>query len=462
MKMRKSLFILPLITLAAVSCNNTEDLLFDGSAAERLEQSKVDAKAKLTEDGGLWAMEYFANDTEQGYVMLFRFDKNGSVEVSANHKWIGSTFKQERSLWDIISDNGTVLTFNSYNNLFHVFSDPNDITGPDQPVNPDLTDDKGNPRPIDESGFGHEGDYEFQIMQTDDPSVIRLLGKKYGFNIYLHKLDSNTDEKEYLDATAAKMNVFNTPFKKFILTDRLGHEFVMTDFNTGKTSVYPRSYFNEVNGELIEVKGDSVTQTVSANGILTLEGFRYAKPFTIKNADESEWELEELFWAEDGTLVNTREGLKLSAPSPAENFAYEGFSWTLDTESLTGKFETAYRAAADAIVEKLGTKNKLGVVEFSWATNKNVLSHVIVTRLGQKRCQDFFDTVGKKGTEVSMEFTDANSTSAKYNEDIPEYGAFKALFYKKFKMENNDPMTPNVITFTLEDDPSSSFKIILS
>lgn len=460
--MKKSLFIIPLLSLAAVSCNNTEDLIFDGSAAERLEQSKVNAKTKLTEDGGLWAMEYFANDNEPGYVMLFRFDKNGSVEVSANHKWIGGTFKQERSLWDVISDNATVLTFNSYNNLFHVFSDPNDITGPDQPVNPDLTDDKGNPRPIDESGFGHEGDYEFQIMHTDDPSVIRLLGKKYGFNTYLHKLDTNTDEKDYLEQISAKMKVFNTPFKKFILTDKNGHEFVMTDFNTGKTSVYPRTYFEEIDGELKEVKGDSVTQTVSANGILTLKGFRYAKPFIIKNADESEWQLEELFWAEDGSLVNSRQGLTLTAPSPAENFAYEEFTWVLDTESLTGQFETAYKNAYDAVIDKLGSKNKLGAIEFTWATNRNVLSHVIITRLGQKRCQDFFDAVGKKGTDVSLEFTDANSTSAKYNEEIPEYGALKELFYKKFKLENNDPMTPDVITFTLEDDPASSFKIKLS
>ena len=102
--MKKSLIFLPVVALALTACNNTEDLVFEGSAAERLEQSKADAKSALTADGGLWSMEYFANSDEPGYVMLFRFSDNGSVEISGDHKWIGGKFTQETSLWDVVSD----------------------------------------------------------------------------------------------------------------------------------------------------------------------------------------------------------------------------------------------------------------------------------------------------------------------------------------------------------------------
>ncbi len=441
------------MALAITSCNNTEDLIFENSAAERLEIGKAEAKDKLTADGGLWAMEYFANADEPGYVMLFRFDKNGSVEISANHKWINNEFKQETSLWDVISDNGTVLTFNSYNNLFHIFSDPADITGPYQPTNPDLDD-----KPIDETGFGHEGDYEFQIMDSDDHDVVRLLGKKRGYNVYLRRLDSTTDEKSYLEGIDATQNVFKTKFKKFILTDKEGREYVMQDFDKGITSIFPRSHFDE-NNKFIEA--DSVSQTTSANGIFTYRGFRYAKALVAKHANESEWEIKEFNWAEDGTLVNEEEGLKITAPSPAENFDYASFTWTIDPESYTGKFATAYTAAYDAVVAALGEKNKLGAIDFSWASNGSELSHLVLSRLGAKRCQDFFDVSGKKGETIGATYTSSNSTSDKYNKEIPELWAFKQLFFSEFNMKNSAPMNPSTIHFTLVSDPTSGFDVVL-
>ena len=452
--MKKSLFILPLMALAITSCNNTEDLLFDGSAAERLEQGRADAISKLTADGGLWAMEYFANEDEPGYVMLCRFDKNGSVEISANHKWIDNQFKQERSLWDIVSDNGTVLSFNSYNSLFHIFSDPADITGPYQPTNPDQDD-----KPIDETGFGHEGDYEFQIMSESDPNTVRLLGKKRNYNIYLRKLDESTDEQTYLEGLVKKQDIFKTKFKKFILTDKAGREYVMTDFESNIPSLYPRSYFDEAQNKYIEA--DSVSQTKSANGIFTYSGFRYSTPFTAKHADDSEWEISELHWAEDGTLVNEEEGLRLTAPSPAENFDMVSFTWTIDPESFKGKFATAYSSAYNAVIESLGTKNMLGTIDFTWAANSGEVSHLILSRLGTKRCQDFFNVSKIKGESLTSTYTSSNSTADRYNKEIPELWEFKKLFFNEFNMKNNDPMNPDVIHFSLVSDPDSGFDAVL-
>lgn len=452
--MKKSLFILPLMAFAITSCNNTEDLIFENSAAERLELGQKEAKKKLTADGGLWAMEYFANADEPGYVMLFRFDENGSVMISANHKWINNEFKQELSLWDVISDNGTVLTFNSYNTLFHIFSDPADITGPYQPTNPDQDD-----KPIDETGFGHEGDYEFQIMSSDDPNVVRLLGKKRGYTIYLRKLDSQTDEKKYLEGIDATQNVFKTKFKKFILRDKEGKEYVMENFESGITSFYPRSYFDEVQNKYI--KADSISQTTSANGIFTYDGFRYAKPFLVKHADDSEWLISEFHWAEDGTLINEEDGLKLTAPSPAENFDFPSYTWTIDQTSFTGKFAAAYTSAYDAVVTNLGAKNKIGTLDFSWASDGSELSHLLLSRLGTKRCQDFFTVSKLKGENLAAIYSSSNSTAERYNNEIPELWAFKQLFFNEFNMKNNDPMTPSTIHFSLANDPESGFDAIL-
>ncbi|MDE6510862.1 MAG: DUF4302 domain-containing protein, partial [Muribaculaceae bacterium] len=189
--MKKNIYISILAALALTACSNDSEEIFDQSAAERLEQYKKDYADVLTADGGLWSMEYFANPDEPGYVFVMKFDKNGSVDISANHKWIGGEFKQETSLWKMIADNGPVLSFNSYNNLFHIFSDPANIEGPDAP--------KGEEGDINETGYGHEGDYEFQVMEVlDEGKTVRLLGKKRLYDIFLHRLDAATDIEGYL------------------------------------------------------------------------------------------------------------------------------------------------------------------------------------------------------------------------------------------------------------------------
>ena len=117
-------FTLALALAAGVSsCKNEEDDIFDDTAANRLEQYKKDYANVFTDKGGKWALEYFANTEEPGYVFVVTFDKNGSVEVAGNNKWTPTTsFSTDNSLWGMISDDGPVLSFNSYNKVLHVFS----------------------------------------------------------------------------------------------------------------------------------------------------------------------------------------------------------------------------------------------------------------------------------------------------------------------------------------------------
>ncbi len=448
--MKKSLFIIPLLAIASVSCNSTEDSIFENSAAERLDISRSEAKEKLLKDGGLWAMEYFSNPEEPGYVMLFRFDKDGSVEVSANHKWIGGQFRQERSLWKINSDNGTVLSFNTYNSLFHVFSDPANITGPDAPVNPDTDKD------IDETGKGHEGDYEFMIMKDDDENAMRMLGKKRGYNIYMHRLPSDTDEREYLESLTDKVNVLDSKFKTFILTDADGAEYEITGLYGGVLSQFPRSVY-DADGNLI-AEGDAVSQTTTANGVFTHSGFRFAEKYEVKKADDSEWEMPEFFWAEDGTLVNNEEGLRISAPSPVENMHDVSFKWKIDPASMTGKILDSYNEASAAVLAELGSKNKMGDIFLDWGNDSDSkLSFRLNGSLGTKKCYDYFTVAESKGNSLTTTYTNSNSTSDKYNNQVPALWDFKKLLMGSYDVTIYDPMTPSKIHFSLKSDPASGF-----
>ena len=231
--MRNSIYLAAVAAFALTACSNDDNEIFDQSAAERLEQYKKEYADVLTSNGGLWAMEYFANEDEPGYVFVVKFDKDKSVTVSGNHKWIGGTYKADTSLWSMIADNGPVLSFNSYNSVFHIFSDPANITGPDAPVGDDGKSD------VDETGFGHEGDYEFQVMEvSEDGNTMRLLGKKRLYHAYLRRLDANTDPEQYLSEIKAVSSRFSKKFDSLVLTDTEGNKFRVNDMVTGIPSIY--------------------------------------------------------------------------------------------------------------------------------------------------------------------------------------------------------------------------------
>ena len=170
--------LVALSSVSLVSCKNETKEIFDDDAVARLDRAKADYAEILTDKGGKWQMEYFSNDEEPGYIYVMTFNKNGSVTISGKNKWIGVVdglnlgsigYGSATSLWEIIADNGPVLSFNSFNKYFHLFADPEDI-----PSNSDEDD--------NEQGYGHRGDYEFDLMKYSGDTLY-ITGKKHGIDM---------------------------------------------------------------------------------------------------------------------------------------------------------------------------------------------------------------------------------------------------------------------------------------
>lgn len=400
--MKKSIYLAALAALTLTACSNTEDLIFNESAAERLEQYKKDYADVLTADGGLWTMEYFANPDEEGYLFVMQFDKNGSVNISANHKWIGGTFMQERSTWKMIADNGPVLSFNSYNKLFHIFADPANIVGSDAP-----TGDYGD---IDETGFGHEGDYEFQVMDvSEDSNTIRLLGKKRVIDIYMRRLDPSTDVETYMNEyKQIQSNLFCKEVPTLLFADADGERYIVKNAYTGILEIYPEA-------------GDAVDQTRSGNFIVTMSGIRFMNPLAYVNAANEEKTLSEFKFVNNYSLALVdNESAVLNAGTFEDIINLNHCNWKVDLKSLEGDVKDAFNAFTDQLKTLYGYKSAT-VNEFAFdydVANKSYVARLYI-RIGSKSYETdkFFVTFANAdgGVKISLGEPFDNSSALALN-----------------------------------------------
>lgn len=191
MKKILSIIFLGAALFATTSCVSEEDLLFDKSAAERLNEASDLYSQRILDSKHGWALEYFPHSSTDedlplkgaGFLMLAKFEADKSVVVGMNNFMSGNAYKEDRSVWEVITDNGPVLSFNSHNDCIHAFSVPEDISGTSE----------------DETGKGMEGDYEFVMVDVPEGGdYILLKGKKRGAYSRMTRLDEETDFQEYL------------------------------------------------------------------------------------------------------------------------------------------------------------------------------------------------------------------------------------------------------------------------
>ena len=129
--MKKVLYlILILVFVAITGCKNIEPDIFSASAAERMNAALKDDFNALTSADNGWAVEYFANPQSPGYTLLIKFNSSGlAIVASKSDLTYNQQFQQDSCLFEMIADNGPVLTFNTFSKVLHRFSNPENPDG---------------------------------------------------------------------------------------------------------------------------------------------------------------------------------------------------------------------------------------------------------------------------------------------------------------------------------------------
>lgn len=433
------------LTLAAAAsmlsaCNESEDLIFEDSAANRLDAAKVEMAKVLTDQGGKWAMEYFSNPDEQGYNYVLEFAPNGEVTITTNHMWTtpANTTLSQKSLWEVISDNGVVLSFNTYNPLLHVFADPDDYQSPTQ---------SENESPIDHTADGHLGDYEFIYIDTeDDGNTLRLKGKKRGYYIMLRRLPADTDPAEYIaSAIDAEKNMFSSKIKEVYMTMPDGRSFSMVNSSSIVTA-WPTD-------------GDKITQSSTANAIITPGRMRFMEPFGIANASGVDSVYVQSFVLQsDGSLMCDdagNEGITISAGPLANLFAGQTYEWRNDVKAFGGFYADKYTTLLNEIKAKdSGSFRWMGFVKdaktgyftlflsVKMKVNKNTVNATFVYNF----------EAALDGNKATLRYVGpADDTSANYLAAYPSLQAILSQLSTTVSLSTTNAMAPLVMTVATAD-----------
>jgi len=159
---------------ALQSCLHEDTSLFDESAAQRIDNAAEEIRDLLEAAPDGWLFEYYLGGdySHGGFNFLVKFE-NGKVsvsgEIAGDNTWV------ETSSYDIAQDQGPVISFNTYNEIFHYLCQPY-------------------PTMVD----GFEGDFEFVVLKAEK-DYFELKGKKWGNHMYLTRIQEGKAWQEILD-----------------------------------------------------------------------------------------------------------------------------------------------------------------------------------------------------------------------------------------------------------------------
>ncbi|MDR0692600.1 MAG: DUF4302 domain-containing protein [Prevotellaceae bacterium] len=295
--MKNKLFIGLLLSLFALqACVKDEDKVFDNSAADRMNAAITSYRSILVSEANGWLVEYFPeNDLSMGgYYFIWKFNNDGTVEMAGEVPTAKYAAGQTSvSTYAVIAEEGPVLTFNTYNEVFHLFVEPFGASDVD----------------------GYAGDYEFVIREVT-PEQIVMTGKKYGNKI---RLTPYTDTKTWKDHLT-----------QFVVLDQkmaaLGYNVKVNGTNVRKAVRRYRTFSFENNA--------------IAPYIITTTGIKLYKPLTIYGKTAQYFTFNE---AEKKLVSDEADSdivIELGSPPVNGIFAATNDSWKIEDNECSNSFRT--------------------------------------------------------------------------------------------------------------------------
>lgn len=404
-----------MVTLALLaSCTKEQEDFFPESSAQRADQTVASDIKVLTSAQNGWLMQYFPESQQSygGYNVIARFTEDGKVEALGE---FGAT--RTTSLYRVSQSAGMVLTFDTYNEALHVFSDPAAPLG-------------------GSAGQGLAGDYDFSILKATADSVV-LKGKASGNRVKMVPMQSDQWE-DYLAVIAA------------VEEGMIARKYTLT---IGDTAVVAKRSDRTLTFSYME-DGEMVDAVISY--IVTPEGYQLFEPvefFGQKFSGFTYVEGTDVFTAMDNSNVS----LGIIYPTLAELVSENWWSVTYSGLGATGKqYWDILGQVQDLLGETLyyaifGTFDGNFGITFNSGGYWGSLLYV-------------YQTVSDDEIAILYQGGNSSDNGAWYVQNA-YYGTYMAGPFGRanevhvYKLTADDPFNPSWILMTDEEDPDNTITL---
>lgn len=207
-------------SMSLQSCLHDDKEFFDESAANRIECTVENTQKILESSENGWQLHYFTGKgmTGGGYTFLMKF-ANGKVTVAGDTA-VASPTERATSSYTVDRSMGPVLSFNTYNDIFHFLGEPSysEIEG-------------------------DQGDWEFVITKLTEDSVF-VRGKKWENEMVFTRMPADLDWTSYLNSIADVQKRLGVNYSVGNSSDASK----MVEINSSKRRILSRS----ANGQIVE------------------------------------------------------------------------------------------------------------------------------------------------------------------------------------------------------------------
>lgn len=451
--MKKAIYWAMLALTVLTGCTGEEDLLFDQSAAERLNAASEKYSQLLSSSEGGWVIQYYPTNSDPNeddeatyttgtcYLWCAKFNKDMMVTVGMKNYFSSDQYGEDASAWEIVTDNGPVLSFNSYNKCVHQFSDPDKHSIPNSSKNV--------------WGVGVGGDYEFVIVDApEDCSYVMLKGKKRATYNLMTPLPAGTDFKIYLaevEAFTGKLFPASAPNEDVLTVGGVKY-----NFNSGSTGIigmYPAD-------------GDAITETIKYPFGITKQGngfhFRFRDKVTLNGQTVQDFvydESRDVFVSTDNAECIMEGGVPFNQFVSIIDKKQRRWEWK-ETSDMSDSFSAKYQNMQNDFQTVL--KNRL--LNNCLRVNSNVLTYRLTYASGKQTVNiDYKFDMSRQGDTVTFQFVgDVSKVSTNARAMMPAVQEMIDLLQQPWtvtKAESNFNLS--IIKLVSTADPNMWFVVSL-
>ena len=237
--------LLALPALLMQSCLKDQEDIFDKPASQRMSEYLQGAQEALVSAPYGWSFDYYpeGNQSYGGFTYTIGFSNDADTVRFENNPDDG----QLVSLYKMKTDDGPVLSFDTYNSFLHKYATPTD--GKYQ---------------------AEKGDFEF-VIDSVGSDIIKVHGKKTGNTLYLRKLTEPA--AQYMQKVVDMGDSF-FPSEADLTIGGKPYQLVFTDLTNRQADIYDNGTYLTTPAYNFTDKGLRLYQPLSLNGV-TVQDIAY-------------------------------------------------------------------------------------------------------------------------------------------------------------------------------------------